>query len=170
MRALASMGISAANEVDGLSEFDAVFEVDGLRVIGEVEGKDKSAISIEKITQLERNIAEDFARDGVNEFAHGILFGNPQRLMRPTDRVKTFTKKCLSSADRNNFALVLTHEMFGPAAYLESDRDNKYAAACREALMATRGELVVFPPVPKGTENRNANVPIVESEKVSANS
>ena len=142
------MGIEAHGFADGESEFDAVFSIDGRRMLGEAEGRDRKAIAIGKITQLERNVAEDFARDGVEEYAHGVLFGNPQRLVAPAERTETFTEKCISSAMRNRFALVLTHKMFGPAAYLEESGDNDYAAACRAAITAAKGEVVEFPEVP----------------------
>ena len=148
LRALKLMGVDAARVADGDSEFDAVFTIDGHRMLGEAEGRDKAAIAIDKITQLERNVAENFARDEVTEHAHGVLFGNPQRLVPPDERTRTFTEKCLTSAKRNNFGLVLTHKMFEPAAYLEASDDAEYAAACRATIANTKGELVEFPEVP----------------------
>ena len=148
LRALKLMGVDAARVAEGDSEFDAVFTIDGRRILGEVEGRDKAAIAIEKITQLERNIAEDFARGDVAEHAHGVLFGNPQRVVPPDERTKTFTARCITSAERSGFALVLTHTMFEPAAYLEANNDAEYAASCRIAIANTNGELVKFPEVP----------------------
>ena len=104
IRALELMGVEAERVVDGDSEFDAVFAINGRRLLGEVEGRDNAAIAIGKITQLERNVAEDFARDGVDDYAHGVLFGNPERLVAPEERTRTFTEKCLASARRNRFA------------------------------------------------------------------
>ena len=154
LRALKLMGVDAARVADGDSEFDAVFTIDGHRMLGEAEGRDKAAIAIDKITQLERNVAEDFARDEVTEHAHGVLFGNPQRLVPPDERTRTFTEKCLTSAKRNNFGLVLTHTMFEPAAYLEASNDGEYAEACRGAIANTKGELVEFPEVPVAQPNK----------------
>jgi hypothetical protein len=57
----------------------------GLRLIGESEGKDNSAIDITKFRQLESNINEDFARDEVDSPAKGILFGNGYRLAEPSN-------------------------------------------------------------------------------------
>ena len=148
IRGLKPMGAEAARVAEGDSEFDAVFTIDGRRMLGEAEGRDRAAIAIGKITQLERNIAEDFARDDVAEHAQGVLFGNPQRLVAPDERTLTFTDKCLSSAKRNGFALILTHKMFESAAYLEANDDSEYAAACRAAIAAAKGELVQFPEVP----------------------
>ena len=117
-------------------------------MLGEAEGRDNKAINIDKITQLERNVAEDFARDDVDEHAHGVLFGNPQRLVAPQDRSLTFTEKCMSSAGRNGFALVLTYTMFDAAAYLDESGDTDYAAKCRAALVSAKGQVVEFPEVP----------------------
>ena len=94
------MGVEAERFADGYSEFDSVFTIDGQRMLGEAEGRDSKSIAIGKITQLERNVAEDFARDDVEEHAHGVLFGNPQRLVAPGERTETFTEKCISSAER----------------------------------------------------------------------
>ncbi|MXX19680.1 MAG: hypothetical protein F4X03_12405 [Dehalococcoidia bacterium] len=148
LRALRLMGIEAQRHVDDESEFDAVFGIDGQRFLGETEGRDRAAIDIDKITQLERNIGEDFTRDEVAEHARGVLFGNPQRLTAPGEREKTFTPKCMTSAERNQFALVLTHQMFGPAAYLEATADQKYAEDCRTAITSAKGQVVQFPEVP----------------------
>ena len=167
IRGLKVMGIEAEGFADGESEFDAVFTIDGQRMLGEAEGRDSKAIAIDKITQLERNVAEDFARDGVEEYAHGVLFGNPQRLVAPGDRTETFTDKCISSAKRNCFALVLTHTMFGPVAYLEESGDTDYAAKCRAALVAAKGEVVEFPEVPEdycSPETSEAKATVVSGE------
>ncbi len=142
------MGVEAERFAEGESEFDAVFTIDGQRMLGEAEGRDSKAIAIGKITQLERNVAEDFARDDVKEHAHGVLFGNPQRLVDPAERTETFTEKCIFSAKRNRFALVLTHTMFEPAAYVEESGDNDYAAACRAVITAAKGQVVEFPEIP----------------------
>ena len=153
LRALKTMGVEADRFEEDGSEFDAVFSIDGQRILGEAERRDRAAISIDKITQLERNVAEDFAREKVSEHAHGVLFGNPERLVAPDERTKTFTDKCISSAERNEFALVLTHTMFEPAAYLEANSDEGYASACRAAIVAAEGQLVEFPDVPDKSDD-----------------
>ncbi|MCY4575529.1 MAG: hypothetical protein OXC55_02835 [Chloroflexi bacterium] len=148
IRALKVMGVEAIGVAEGDSEFDAIFTIDGRRVLGEVEGRDSAAINIDKITQLERNVAEDFAREETTEHAHGVLFGNPERLVSPDKRERTFTQKCMTSAKRNGFALVLTHKMFEAVRYIEATGDLDYAAKCRDAIIATRGVVVEFPSVP----------------------
>jgi hypothetical protein len=148
IRSLRLMGFTAAEYSDADSQFDAVFEADGSRLIGEAEGRDNGPITIDKITQLERNIAEDFAKDGIEDYAKGVLFGNPQRLLPPTERTTQFTDKCISSAERNHFALVFTPAMFAPTAYLEANPDSDFASLCRQALLAADGQLVDFPEPP----------------------
>jgi hypothetical protein len=54
--------------IESDTEFDAVFSSEEGRFLGEAEGKDNKAINIDKLSQLERNIQEDYARDEVNEF------------------------------------------------------------------------------------------------------
>ena len=52
------------------------------------------------MSQLERNLQEDFSRDGVDEFAKGVLFGNAFRLAPPEDRGDFFSEKCMKAAKR----------------------------------------------------------------------
>ena len=155
LKSLRLMGFEAEPYSGEGSEFDAVFTADAIRLLGEVEGRDHGPINIDKITQLERNISEDFARDGVESHAKGVLFGNPQRLTSPSERSVAFTAKCHASAQRNQFALVLTAEMFPAVAYLESHpEDARFAADCRRAIIQAQGTLVVFPQLPRATRAR----------------
>jgi hypothetical protein len=146
--ALGVFGFSAVRFDDGESEFDVIFEAPGMRCIGEVEGKDNKAISIEKFSQLERNIQEDYARDDVTEFAKGVLFGNAERLTSPSQRGEAFTAKCITAAKRAHVALVRTPDMFDPVRYLRNQTDEAYAEACREAIMSADGKIVIFPKPP----------------------
>ena len=147
---LNSMGYHASGFDDGDSEFDAVIcSPEGDRFIGEAEGKDNKSISIDKFSQLERNLSEDFARDEVEEYAKGILFGNAYRLSEPEDRADTFTDKCLKAAERTGCALIRTTDLFGPTLYLkEHPEDSAYAEACRAAIWNTVGGVVQFPAPP----------------------
>ncbi|SEL51395.1 hypothetical protein SAMN05428989_1819 [Pseudoxanthomonas sp. GM95] len=146
--ALGHFGFEAENHSDGDSEFDAVFLSDEGRFLGEVEGRDNKAINIEKFSQLERNLSEDFQRDEVDEYAKGVLFGNPYRISPPLDRSAPFTAKCVSAAKRLGVALVNTPDMFESARYLSAVNDPGYALLCRKAIRDANGELVVFPVVP----------------------
>jgi len=158
LKALQVFGFNAAGYKDSGSEFDAVFQSAEGRFIGEVEGKDNKAINIDKFSQLERNLNEDFARDDVNVYAKGVLFGNAYRLKPLSDRDGAFTDKCLTAAARLGVALVRTPDLFAPCRYLSETPDPAYAASCRQAILATSGSVVSFPepPNPTGTLEREA--------------
>jgi hypothetical protein len=148
LRALRLMGFAAGPYREGQSEFDAVFTSPEGRFLGEVEGKDSKAVNIDKMSQLERNLQEDFAREGVTDYAKGVLFGNAFRLSPPSERGEAFTQKCVTAAERLGVALVRTADLFGPARYLSDHNDAAYAASCREAIFVTKGTVVQFPMPP----------------------
>jgi len=148
---LTLFGFKAEGHREAESEFDAVFECHEGRCIGEVEGKDSKAVNIDKLSQLERNIQEDYARDGIEEYAKGVLFGNAQRLLPLAERGEFFTQKCVTGARRAGIALVRTPDLFAPALYLRNQNDHEYAKACRIAILAAKGEIVQFPDVPLNT-------------------
>ena len=149
LEVLRLMGFSAKPFQDAESEFDVVFASPKGRFLGEAEGKDNKAINIDKHSQLERNINEDFERDGVKEYAHGVLFGNAYRATPVKDRHDFFTDKCVSAAKRMGTALVRTPDLFEVGRYLESSRDEVFAALCRMAIIDTRGGIVHFPTIPQ---------------------
>lgn len=146
-RALEMLGFVARPFHEDGSEFDVVFTSREGRFVGEAEGKNNRAIGVEKLDQLERNIREDFARKREDEssYAKGVLFGNAYRLKRLGERPEFFTVKCRAAADRGNVALVRTPDLFLVVQYLNERRDKKFAAACRDAIVKSRGEVVVFP-------------------------
>jgi hypothetical protein len=92
IEAMKLFGFDAKPFSDGASEFDGVFVSAEGRCIGEVEGKDNRPINIDKFSQLERNLQEDFERDEVNEHAKGLLFGNAFRL-KPLHEREEFLRK-----------------------------------------------------------------------------
>ena len=142
------LGIKAEPYKDNGSEFDAVFVSEEGRFLGEAEGKDSHAINIDKLSQLERNIQEDFARPEVETPAKGVLFGNAYRLEKPELRGDAFTAKCRAGALRSRTALVSTPTVFAVAQYLKEHSDPAFAAECRKALLATEGKDVEFPQPP----------------------
>lgn len=148
IQALIILGYDAKNYQEGDSEFDVVFESSEGRYLGEVEGTDTRAVNIDKLSQLERNILEDFEREDVSEYAAGVLFGNPFRLTHPESRGDAFTVKCMSGAKRGGVALVRTPDLFKVAQHLLSTNDSAFAAACRQAIANAKGEIVTFPSVP----------------------
>ncbi len=143
------MGFVASHYKDGESEFDSIFESPEGRFLGEAEGKDNSAINIDKLSQLERNIQEDFARGEVTEHAKGVLFGNAYRLQALKGRPDFFTIKCISGAKRTGYALVRTPDMFQILVYLRNNpKDENFKKRCRESIFNTSGEIVKFPDIP----------------------
>ncbi len=147
--ALKLFGFEAKPYRDTDSEFDSVFTSAEGRFLGEAEGKDRRPIDINKLRQLTENLEEDFARDGIEEYAKGVLFGNPHRLRPPDDRPDDFTTKCIRSAEHRRIALVRTADMFEPARYLSENDDPDYARLCREVIRQSEGEVVVFPVPPR---------------------
>lgn len=143
--ALKILGYQSENFNDGNLEIDHVItSPEGERFIGECEGKDTSAISIDKFRQLEENIQTDLQREEIEEPATGILFGNGFRLTKPEDRAEQFTTKCLSSAKRGTI-LIRATDLYKVARYLSENKDDKYAEACRNAIIAGKGSVVSFP-------------------------
>jgi hypothetical protein len=138
---------------DAESEFDAVLLSSEGRFLGEAEGKDHSPVNIDKLSQLERNLQEDYARDDVSEYAKGILFGNAYRLTKPQERTEFFTAKCLSGSHRSKIALVRTPDLFAIAKYLKEHDDPAFASECRKAIKQTEGGVVQFPQLPVEEEH-----------------
>ena len=104
-------------------------------------------MNIDKLSQLERNLHEDYSRDEVKEYAHGVLFGNSFRLLPPSERKDYFTEKCQSGAKRAGIALVRTTDMFEVSKYLKEHDDVEFAKKCRDAVFQAKGEIVNFPKV-----------------------
>jgi hypothetical protein len=148
LSALRLLGFNAEPFRDAESEFDAVFISAESRFLGEAEGKDNSAVNIDKLSQLERNLQEDYSRDEVDAYAHGVLFGNSYRLQPPKERPEFFTQKCVSGAERGGIALVRTPDLYNVSKYLKEHNDPDFAQQCRAAIFNTRGSVVEFPKIP----------------------
>lgn len=148
LKALKLLGFTANNYKDSESEFDAIFESPEGRFLGEAESKDNAAVNVDKIRQLEMNIQEDYAKEGVETIAKGVLFGNAFRLIEPAARMEFFTKKCVSAALRSGIALMRTPDLFTVCQYLSDTWDPDFARLCREAIFAAAGVVVVFPSPP----------------------
>lgn len=148
MNALKTLGYSAENYNDGELELDHVIvSPEGDRFIGECEGKDNSAINIDKFRQLSENIQADLQGEKVDKPAVGILFGNGFRLTAPQDRQDQFTHKCLSSAKRGTI-LVRTMDLYPVVRYIWETNDQGYMRLCRDAMLASLGRVVEFPDPP----------------------
>jgi hypothetical protein len=153
--ALEIIGFTVSHYKESDSEFDVVFESDEGRVLGEAEGKDNKAISIDKLRQLEMNIHEDFSRDDVSTMAKGALIGNAYRLVEPEKREAFFTEKCLTAANRSSTALIRTVDLFFAARYLSGNTDEVFSKKCREAILAAVG-IVEFPEIPEANNVLNS--------------
>lgn len=148
INALEILGYKAEQYDDGSLEIDQVIvSPEGERFIGEAEGKDNSAINIDKFRQLESNIQEDLQRDEVTEPAIGIIFGNGYRLISPGQRREQFTEKCIKNAKRLNVVLVRTPDLFKVARYVKENNDKKFATQCRKAILESRGGIAKFPEI-----------------------
>lgn len=149
-KTLASLGYKAETLHESGLEIDHVIVgPSGVRMIGESEGKDNSAIDITKFRQLESNIGEDFQRESTHEPAKGLLFGNGYRFTKPSERSEQFTQKCLTNAKRLGSALIRTSDLYPLAAYLlDHPDDETFKLACRNAIENTIGEIVEFPTPP----------------------
>lgn len=161
--ALGFLGFKAEPFRNAESEFDAVFVSEDGRFLGEAEGKDNSAVNIDKLSQLERNLQEDYSRDEVKEFAHGVLFGNSYRLQPPNERPDFFTEKCVSGAVRAGIAMIRTPDLFIVSKHLREHDDPIFAQQCREALFKAKGSVVKFPDVPSNTQVTDT-IDVVESQ------
>jgi hypothetical protein len=150
--ALGRLGFDAKPYRVGSSEFDVVFECPEGRLIGEAEGKDAKAINIDKLRQLAMNIHEDLGREEVKSPAKGVLFGNGFRLLPPSERQVAFTEKCILAAQSSGTALVATQELFKAAQYISDQRDESYAAGCRQAILTGIG-LTTLPDPPSNPKS-----------------
>ena len=159
IEALRLMGFTGERFTNAESEFDVVFHSSEGRFLGEIEGKDSRPVNIEKFSQLERNLNEDFSRDDVTEYAKGVLFANGFRLSPVADRGEEFTEKCMTAARRLGVALVRTHDLFVPARYLQTTSDELYAAECRRAILQAAGAIVSFPSPPNSAADAPTSVP-----------
>lgn len=146
--ALKILGFSVSQYEDADSEFDAVFESEEGRLIGEVEGKDNKAVNIDKLRQLALNIHEDLQREEVEKPAKSVLFGNAYRLVPLNERQNPFTEKCISAAVVSSTALVFTPDLFMVARYLHDNKNARFAKQCRKSILNAVGR-VIFPEIPK---------------------
>jgi len=148
--ALETLGYKAENYNDGNLEIDHVItSPEGSRFIGEAEGKDTSAINIDKFRQLSTNIQEDLQREEVKNPATGILFGNGFRLTKPSERAEQFTTKCINTAKSLNCILVRTTDLFRVTKYIKESKDKTFAKSCQDAISNSFGKIVEFPILPK---------------------
>jgi len=140
IKVLQLLGFSAEGYQDEESQFDVLFSSPEGRLIGEVEGKEKTAIDVSKFDQLNRNIDEDLNKEGTKDRAKGVIFGNAYRFLSPETRAEFFTVKCVNSAKRANISLVRSIDLYYVAKYLlENPDDEETKSKCRERILNGNG-------------------------------
>jgi len=144
INALRLLGFDAQNYKKDDKEHDIILNSSEGRAIAEVEGKDKDAIHIGKLDQLGRIIHEDF--DEHDTLAQGILIGNAYRLIPLEKRTEpNFTEKVKIAIGRNGFSLLSTVELYNVIVkVLENPEDEQFKVYCRNKILKTRGEEIVF--------------------------
>lgn len=125
-------------------EHDIILEAAEGRALGEIEGKDNSAINVDKFRQLSSNLDEDFEKN--EKYPKGVLIGNGYRLIDPkTPRPCQFTEKVIAGAKSKKFALLTTEELFNAIIYcLEKSDDLEFKQTCRKKILETFGEIIKF--------------------------
>lgn len=137
------IGFIAENRKQNDLEHDVVFHSAEGKGIAEVEGKDNDSIHVSKFDQLNRAVDEDF--DLTGEYAQGILVGNHYRLTKPEIRKEAFSEKVKIVAKKKGFGLLTTIELFKAVKYiLENTNVEDYKKACREKILSTIGEEIIF--------------------------
>ena len=127
-------GFKAENRKQGDLEHDVVFESPEGKGLAEIEGKDNSAIHIEKLDQLNRAVDEDF--DLTDKYPKGILIGNHYRLTNPENRKEPFTEKVLIVAEKKSFGLLTTVEIFNAVNFiLNNPQDEGFKKRCRQRIL-----------------------------------
>lgn len=148
INALQILGYQAENYQDGILELDQVItSPEKIRYIGECEGKDRKDIDVSKFRQLQDSLNEDFERAEVEEKAFGLLFGNPHRLIAPTDRSIGFTTKCLKGADREKIGLIRTSDLFKACKYILETEDDEFKKKCITSIHEQLGKVIIFPEI-----------------------
>lgn len=137
------MGFSANRYVKDDMEHDVILIASEGRAIAEIEGRDNDAIHIEKLDQLNRVVDEDFKEH--EDFAQGLLIGNPYRLLPLDERKTPFTEKVRIFVEKKNFKLLTTVELFKAVDYiLKNPNDEVYKLQCRKKIFENPGQEIQF--------------------------
>ncbi|WP_288519572.1 hypothetical protein [uncultured Brachyspira sp.] len=152
IEALRILDYKAENKYIGNNEIDILAtSPEGDIFCCEAEGKDNNAIDITKFRQLSDNL--NIYKDNYpDDTTYAILFGNPYRLKNIEERIEEpFTKHCLNRAKDNNVILIKTIDLFFVIRDIKNCNDNKkieeYKKKCREAILNSKGKIVVFPKI-----------------------
>jgi len=106
----------------------------------EVEGKDDSAIKIDKYRQLLDYVVDDERE--TQQPKKGILVGNGFRLKDPKERGEQFTQRAVDSGAGSHFCLMSTDTLFRLVCQvLEKPDDDQLKSQIRRQLLITDGLL-----------------------------
>lgn len=133
-------GFEAFNRIDGDIEHDLIFISEEGRGIAEVEGKNNNSIHIGKLDQLNRAVDEDFLSS--EDYAQGVLIGNHFRLKEISKRGDPFTQKVKLAAERKNYGLLTTVEIFNAVKeILDSDKSTtELKNRIRKKILSIKGK------------------------------
>jgi len=150
IKVLKLLGYKAENYDDGELGMDQIIiSPEKFRYIIECEGKENKDIDITKFRQLVEAINADYYREWIEEKAFWILFGNAERTKAPNERTLDFTKKCISSAEKEWIALIKTIDLFNIAKYIIETKDEDFKKRCRDIIDSNLGKIIKFPDIPK---------------------
>ncbi len=142
-KSFALMGFEVSDHENDDMEHDIILKCDKGRIIGEIEGKDNDPIRISKLDQLSRVVDEDFHRN--DSYPEGILIGNGYRYSDIEDRPNVFTEKVQISAERKNFGLLDTVELYKILVkILEEPNNEDLKKESREIIFNSLGNEIKF--------------------------
>lgn len=153
IEALRILGYEAENIYIDNNEIDILAtSPEGEIFCCEAEGKDNNAIDITKFRQLLDHIAIYKEHIEYKSNVNGILFGNAYRKEELANRPEEyFTGHCLQGSMLNNFILIRTTDLFFAVRDIKNCNNNikveEYKNKCREAILNSKGKIVVFPKI-----------------------
>lgn len=153
IEALRILDYEAKNKYIGNNEIDILAtSPEGDIFCCEAEGKDNNAIDITKFRQLLDHIAIYKEHIEYKSNVNSILFGNAYRKEELANRPEEyFTGHCLQGSMLNNFILIKTTDLFFVIRDIKNCNDNikveEYKKKCREAILNSKGKIVVFPKI-----------------------
>ena len=124
IKAFRILGFNAENRQKDDMEHDIILTSPEGRAIVEVEGKDNDSVHIDKLDQLSRVVDEDFKLNG--SYPEGILLGNHFRYLHPHKRREAFTEKVKIAAQRKQFVLLTTFELYKAVSKVLGNATNEH--------------------------------------------
>jgi hypothetical protein len=125
--------VTDADPSDGLLESE-----EGTAIL-EIEGKDDSAINIDKYSKLLNYVINDEEQTQQGR-KQGILVGNGFRLTDPAERAQQFTKEVVGASKNTRFCLLTTQTLFELVCKVLNEPDNDdLKHQIRKHLLTTNG-------------------------------